>query len=56
MVNQKLLKELREEARRLGVVLALPRYISWADSQSQNEIVYAAAMELELLRREKKMW
>ena len=50
-LNQQLLKELRERAAAMGVVLALPQHINRDTPQDQNHVVYLAGAYLNILER-----
>ena len=50
--NVGLIRDLRDRAFKLGVVLAMPRHTLWVDAQSQNQIFYAAAREIHFMERE----
>lgn len=45
-LNKQLISELQDRARKLGVALALPEYVTRLDPTSQNHIVYAASQEI----------
>ena len=52
-LNPKLLRELRDKATKLGVILALPKYIHRVTPQSQNYIMNAALNELNWIEHER---